>query len=75
MTPAMLSLLRATPGQRDVQGARLPSIAERAGLDLPEAKAVMQALTGGGFVNQQRVPRDFLYFRTPEGDAAAAGGV
>ncbi|TWA71887.1 hypothetical protein FBZ84_101153 [Azospirillum baldaniorum] len=75
MTPTMIATLQATPASRAVQAARLPAIAERAGLEITEAKAAMQILADGGFVNQQRFPRDFFYFRTPEGDAAAAGGM
>ncbi|MGY0794244.1 hypothetical protein ACW7BJ_33270 [Azospirillum argentinense] len=72
MTPNMLAMLRATPSWRDVQASRLLAIADLAGIDPVEALVAMRALMSGGFVNQQRVPRDFLYFRTPEGDAAAA---
>lgn len=73
MTPAMLAMLRATPAARQMEAQRIPVIAERARLSLPEALAVMPALKAAGYVETIRVPRDLLYCRTAEGDRVARG--
>lgn len=75
MTPEMLAMLCATPAARAREAQRIPVIAERAKLSLPEAQAVMQVLKGAGYVETIRVPRDLLYCRTAEGDRAVGGGL
>ena len=74
MTPSMLALLRAAPGARAREAQRIPVIAERAGLPLPEAQAIMPVLADMGLVEMIRVPRDLLYCRTDAGDRVAGGG-
>lgn len=71
MIPAMLAMLRATPTARAMEAQRIPVIAERAKLSLPEALAIMPALKSMGLVETIRVPRDLLYCRTAEGDRVA----